>query len=68
MTDRCPCACHDPIVPEGVDVTDVIEAAVAQGCRCLDDHCPALLDQPEPAILADTSTAWNDQGDGEGRE
>jgi hypothetical protein len=27
----------------GADVTDVIEAAVASGCACLNNHAPALL-------------------------
>lgn len=63
MSDRCPCPCHDPIVPEGVPVTDILEAAVAQGCRCLDDHCPALLDQPPEPFLGDCSTAYVDLED-----
>lgn len=61
IVGRCTCLCHDPILPEGVDATDVLEAAVAQGCRCLDDHCPALLDQPFPRMpLGDVSTAYVD--------
>jgi hypothetical protein len=49
-------------------VRDVIEAAVAQGCRCLDDHCPALLEPlPEPP-LGDISTVWIDPVEPEGRE
>lgn len=60
IVGRCTCLCHDPILPEGVDATDVIEAAVAQGCRCLDDHCPALLDNPPTLPMGDTSTVWVD--------
>jgi hypothetical protein len=39
-------ASNSPLVNviEPVDDDDVIEAAVAQGCVCLDYHCPALLD------------------------
>lgn len=29
----------------GADVEDVIEAAVAMGCACLANHCPALLER-----------------------
>lgn len=67
---RCTNPCHDAATEDGVDVTDPIEAAVAQGCSCLDDHCPALLDHPITAIpCGDISTAWVDsQSDGEGRE
>lgn len=60
MTDRCPCKCHDPATEDGVLVTDVIEAVTA--CpSCLNDHCPALLDQPPPRIpMGDISTAYVD--------
>lgn len=62
---RCTCPCHDPATEDGVDVRDVLEAAVALGCGCLNDHCEALLDQPLPAIpCGDISTAWVEQGDG----
>jgi hypothetical protein len=57
----CPCLCHDPATPEGVDVRDPIEAVLA--CRdCLNDHTPALADDPpsRPLPRGDTSTAWVD--------
>lgn len=74
MTDRCPCKCHDPATEDGVDVTDIIEAAVALGCICLPDHCPALLNQPLPRMpMGDTYTVYVEahpieKDKGEGRE
>lgn len=58
---RCTNPCHDAPTDDGVDVRDVIEAAVAQGCSCLDLHCPALLDQPPEPFLGDCSTAYADE-------
>lgn len=31
-----------------VEVTDALEAAVASGCSCIANHCPALLDERRP--------------------
>lgn len=42
-----------------VDGADPVEAAVASGCHCIDNHTPALLDYLPP-------TDWTpDQADGE---
>jgi hypothetical protein len=67
MTTRCRCDCHDAATEDGVDVRDPVEAVLAC-CICLNDHCPALADDPpsKPLPRGDTYTAW--QGDGEGSE
>jgi hypothetical protein len=53
----------------GVDTRDPIGAETAcSECRPL--HCRTFLDDPpsNPLPRGDTSTAWTDQGDGEGQE
>jgi hypothetical protein len=72
---RCTNPCHDAPTDDGVDVRSVIEAAVAQGCTCLNDHCPAIINPLMPPLpLGDVSTCVgyeepnyrDDQGDGKG--
>lgn len=46
-----------------VDADDPIEAAVAQGCDCLQYHCPALSD-----LYGTPWTPETDQADGTGEE
>jgi len=65
MRMRCLCWCHKEHDgywrSDGVDVFDVLEAAIA--CTlCINHHCPALLGKkprPTPAPLAEKDE-WKD--------
>lgn len=68
MADRCLCRCHEGSVTDkryradGVDVRDPIEAVVA--CvRCVNAHCPALLDQPPEPRQRPTLVPWSEIDD-----
>lgn len=61
----CLCECHT-VIP--VSIYDRIAAATACG-ECRDAHVQRYVKEQRPAKPApDTSTAWTDQSDGEGRE
>jgi hypothetical protein len=52
---------HDP----GADVDDVIEAAVASGCACLNNHTPALRERRiwGPRIVPRETVPMNSEGE-----
>lgn len=71
---RCGCRCHanhdDTAWRYGVDTRSHI-ACVMACLECRVNHEPALYsDDPpsKPLPRGDTSTAWTDQSDGEGKE
>lgn len=49
MMKLCLCYCHDTdeTLNCGTDVANVIDAVIACSL-CINAHCPALLDPPEP--------------------
>jgi hypothetical protein len=63
--NSCFCSCHS-VIP--VFINDRIHAATA--CTdCYKDHVQRYVKEDEPPKpKPDTSTAWTEQGDGEGRE
>lgn len=70
MRSRCLCRCHEGSVTDkryradGVDVRDPIEAVVA--CvLCVNAHCPALSDVPEPRAVVPrpASICWDGDDD-----
>lgn len=69
---RCGCKCHanhdDTSWKYGVDSRSHLACILACD-ECRRNHEAALYsDDPPSRPLGDTSTAWNEQGDGEGRE